>query len=249
MSAVAANAAASPSPPVHDAVAAPAELKNDILLSPATREQLEPASPQVKEAAGKGSRSETNVTAVPATTMAQGEHSDSPRQPASPAPVPNEPIAAGATVAAVAQAPTSSAAQPTPSVADQLTKAFVARAEVVNRDGRTNFHLRLEPPQLGTVQVHLSATDNTISARIVVAQEGTRQLLDAQAHHLRQSLAQAGVSLTGFDVTRDGGGSRGGQQSPPQAPTQLLAQASRPVRSTVVPAPASAPTDGINILA
>ena len=142
-------------------------------------------------------------------------------------------------------------AAPMPSpVVDQLTQAFLAHADVVQHTGRTDFHLRLDPPQLGSVQIHLTATQHTVSARIVVAQEGTRQLLEGQAHHLRQGLADAGLSLGSFDVTRDGGGSQGGgQQPPPQTPVSPPATASTPRTTPVVSTPVSRHTEGINLLA
>jgi len=147
--------------------------------------------------------------------------------------------------------PPSPNAAPMPSpVADQLTQAFLAHADVVQQAGRTDFHLRLDPPQLGSVQIHLTATDHSVSARIVVAQEGTRQLLQDQSQHLRQGLAQAGLSLGSFDVTRDGGGSRGGgQQPPPQTPLSLPTPVSTPRSAPAVPAYVQRASNGIDLLA
>jgi flagellar hook-length control protein FliK len=185
---------------------------------------------------------------------ASANHAESqPQTSAAPSPAPGTSVTTtlpAPTVAPASQTSPSPAATTVP-VAEQLTRAFVAQAEVVQREGRTNFHLRLDPPQLGSVQIHLTATEHTVSARIVVAQEGTRQLLEGQAHHLRQGLAEAGLSLGSFDVTRDGGGSRGGgQQAPPQTPLPLPTFVSTPrTTPTVVPPTVSRPTDGINILA
>jgi flagellar hook-length control protein FliK len=138
-------------------------------------------------------------------------------------------------------------------VADQLTRAVLAQADVVQREGRTDFHLRLDPPQLGSVQIHLTATQHSVSARIVVAQEGTRQLLQDQAHHLRQGLAEAGLSLGSFDVAHDGGGSRGGNQQAPPEPALFLRSAGSSPRTaaivSTVSAPVSRPKDGIDIIA
>jgi flagellar hook-length control protein FliK len=135
-------------------------------------------------------------------------------------------------------------------VVDQLTRAVAAHVEVVQREGQTNVHLHLDPPQLGSVQIHLTATGHSVSARIVVAQEGTRQLLQDQAQNLRQSLAQAGVSLGSFDVARDGGGgSRGGND--PQTMPQPPRFASTPTissRPAAVPSVSRA-TEGIDLIA
>ena len=135
-------------------------------------------------------------------------------------------------------------------VAEQLGRALVTQANVVNHVGRTDFHLRLQPPQLGTVQIHLTATHDKVSARVVVAHEDTRQLIVGQVHQLRQSLADSGLVLGSFDVTRDGGGSsQGGYQQPPELPQPPATNSASPTVSTVAKTPQSVPTDGIDILA
>jgi len=135
-------------------------------------------------------------------------------------------------------------------VAEQLTRAFVSKAELVSREGRTDFHLRLEPPQLGSVQIHLTAEDHTISARIVVSQEGARQAIEGQAQHLRQSLAEVGLVLGKFDVTHGGGGSSdGGRRPPPEAPMAPPARIASPAPAVVAKTTRPVPTDGIDILA
>jgi flagellar hook-length control protein FliK len=147
-------------------------------------------------------------------------------------------------------------AQTNASIAEQLNQALITQASVVNHEGRANFHLRLEPPQLGSVQIHLTATDhNTVSARFIVAQEGTRQLIEGQAHQLRQSLAGSGVVLGSFDVTRDGNGfAQGGHDPPPEpppppanVPTQSVT--TRVTQNTDMNVVQTIPTDGINVLA
>lgn len=152
------------------------------------------------------------------------------------------------------QVPTPLEPSGTPSntpVAEQLTRSFVAKADFVNRDGRTDFHLHLEPPQLGSVQIHLTATNHTISARVIVTQDGARQLLEGQAQNLRQSLADAGLVLSKFDVTQQGGGFSGsGRRPPPEVP--LPTPPARFASSTVAVIARTTPlvsVGGIDILA
>ncbi len=138
-------------------------------------------------------------------------------------------------------------------VAEQLTRAFVAQASTVNREGRTDFHLRLEPPQLGSVQIHLTATERTVSARVIVAQEATRQLIEGHAQQLKQSLAESGLVLGTFDVTRGSGGfSQSGHHQPPEAPPFPTVSQSGSVTTTRAPlaktSSRSVHTDGIDIL-
>jgi len=117
---------------------------------------------------------------------------------------------AGATAkpaAAVAENPKAEAA-----VADQVAGSILARAELVQREGSTEFHLRLEPPELGSVHIHLTATDQGISARLVVHESSARQLIQSQLESLRQRLQDGGIALGQFDVTGRGGGQAGSQQ-------------------------------------
>lgn len=200
-----------------------------------------------------GVNSDSNATpTIAASTPAPSNHSDSRTHDDANSSTPAVPVLTdnGIAPAPVAAPPNSNAAPMPSPVADQLTQAFLTHADVVQQTGRTDFHLRLDPPQLGSVQIHLTATDHTVSARIVVASEGTRQLLQDQSQQLRQGLAQAGLSLGSFDVTRDGGGSHGGgQQPPPQTPLPLPASVSTPRSAPVVPAYVSRISDGIDLLA
>lgn len=146
--------------------------------------------------------------------------------------------------------PTPSDTRPDLSPAEQLSRAFVAQAAIVSHEGRSDFHLRLQPPQLGNVQIHLTATDHTISARVVVAQEGTQQLIESQAYQLRQSLAESGLVLGSFDVRRDGGGSsQGGRHQPPELSQPPSLRPVSPSGTAIVRASRSVPADGIDILA
>src|SRR5262249_23208309 len=73
-----------------------------------------------------------------------------------------------------------------PCVAVQLADEMGGRAEGATREGRTESPLRRDPPNLGTVRVHLSVSENTVTARLVVQEEGTRQLIVDQFPALRQ---------------------------------------------------------------
>ncbi|HWG43736.1 MAG TPA: flagellar hook-length control protein FliK [Gemmataceae bacterium] len=239
---------------IRTATVAPTDVHTDIPLSPSVGEPREfGLSPTL----GAAATMKPLVKTGSAFALEPSNHDErgETRQPsATPTHALQEPAATGTIAApAAASAPTvpSSGAAPIPPIADQLTQAIITRADVVNHEGRTDFHLRLEPPQLGTVQIHLTATDHSISARVVVAQEGTRQLIEGQADQLRQSLANAGVSLTGFDVTQNGGGSSGGGRQNPEPPMPLVlphtASFSRP--AVAVKLPTRSATNGIDILA
>jgi hypothetical protein len=99
-----------------------------------------------------------------------------------------------------------------PAAAEQVFGEIASRVELSQRDGRTDFRMRLDPPGLGTVHVHLTALEHSVSARLVVNDEAARQAIESQLQTLRESLAGVGVSLERFDVASDGGGSRGAWQ-------------------------------------
>jgi flagellar hook-length control protein FliK len=83
-------------------------------------------------------------------------------------------------------------------------------------DGVKHFDIRLDPPELGRVQVHLSLDDSgKAQASLVVDKPQTLELLQRDAANLTRSLTDAGVSLSnnglnfslrGQDRQDDGGG-------------------------------------------
>ena len=94
------------------------------------------------------------------------------------------------------------------STLDQLAHEIAERSPECASSGRCEFRMRLNPPDLGTVQVHLTATENSVTATLVVGDESAGQLLESQVQALRESLARVGVSLERFDVAHGGGGAR-----------------------------------------
>jgi flagellar hook-length control protein FliK len=92
-------------------------------------------------------------------------------------------------------------------VVEQVAQAILSREGGPQQP--TEIHLRLEPPELGTVRIHLRASEEGITARLVVQEEIARQLIEGQLQHLKQRLQEAGLSLGRFDVHREGAGSEG----------------------------------------
>jgi len=64
--------------------------------------------------------------------------------------------------------------------------------------------LHLDPPQLGSLQIHLNAQQNNVSAWFISPHADVRQALEAGMPALRQALAQQGVSLAGSFVADQG---------------------------------------------
>ncbi len=70
-------------------------------------------------------------------------------------------------------------------------------------EGRSHVTIRLNPPDLGTVNVKLVLENGTLTARITAEQSATRSLLDQHSHALRQSLTDHGIKVDQVVVTRE----------------------------------------------
>lgn len=146
-----------------------------------------------------------------------------------PANLPSAP-AHGVAVAPPAQPQPPAAPAARPSVVEQVAVETTRQARFVQHGQTSEFSLRLNPPELGTVHVHLRATESGLNARFVVADEGTRQILEGQMHTLRTRLGEAGIATGSFDVFQGHQGSQPGWQWPDDPPTRAGAAArkSRP---------------------
>jgi len=206
--------------------------------------------------AGPASAMRAAVTVEPATapqTTNQGvsgarapspsakiQKADSPAQGASS--TPSSPSGAGiqnGDGAANAQAATftqlsgaGSSARPA-TTAEQVAAAMISHAETTTTSGRTDFHLQLDPPGLGSVSVHMSATASGISAHLVVHDDTARQLIQQNLHSLRQKLVDSGVSLGNLNVSRGDSGAKDSrpQQQPSQTSTPSV-PTPRPIQAT-----------------
>lgn len=91
-------------------------------------------------------------------------------------------------------------------IVQQIQDAILARFDESQLPGRTEITVRLNPPELGQVRVHLLSLDDRVTGRLVVQDEAVRTALESQLPELRQKLEQAGIDLGRFDVARDNGG-------------------------------------------
>jgi flagellar hook-length control protein FliK len=67
---------------------------------------------------------------------------------------------------------------------------------------RTQVRVQLQPPELGTVRVELTADrTNAVEARIVAERDEVRQLIERNLPQLRESLSASGIDVSGFDVS------------------------------------------------
>jgi flagellar hook-length control protein FliK len=101
----------------------------------------------------------------------------------------------------------------TPTVAAQIADAIMGKPVLIQRGGTTDIYLRLNPPELGTVNLHLRAMGQTLTARVVVSGDAAQSAIETQLPQLRARLGEVGITLGGFDVAQQGQQS---QQSRPQ---------------------------------
>lgn len=132
-------------------------------------------------------------------------------------------------------------------VVEQVVDQIVTQLEITRRDGRTEFHLRLDPPNLGRVSIHLSYAENRLTARLVAHDEATRQMLEAQTVDLRVRMGDAGVALGGFDLAQQDPGTQdrwNQRQSVPRGAADLTRSGGNPSG----PAWASLPRRGTGMI-
>lgn len=91
--------------------------------------------------------------------------------------------------------------------ATALTESVAVAVQTHGNDLAANrpveVQLRLDPPELGMVRVHLRVTDDSVSIRFIAGDEAVTRLLETQLPDLRQSLAERGLSFAQCDVSCD----------------------------------------------
>jgi flagellar hook-length control protein FliK len=159
--------------------------------------------------------------------------------------------ATGAAPATANQATTAQFSDPAShaSVTEQVSRAIVAQADVATSSGRVDFRLRLEPPELGTVNVHLTLTNQGLTAHLTVQEGAARQLIQGQLESLRQRLQEMGVGMGQLDVSGGGGGTGGQPQTPSSVSSaNLSAGEASPTAQSPTTASSSASTSLIDVM-
>lgn len=89
------------------------------------------------------------------------------------------------------------------SLAEHIAAAMQSRGEELSVGAPLVLQLRLDPPELGTVRVHLRLTDDAVAVRLIVADEAVTRILESQLSDLRQSLSERGLAFAQCDVMCD----------------------------------------------
>jgi hypothetical protein len=100
---------------------------------------------------------------------------------------------------ATATTSSTTAAPSTPSAAAPVPLAEVAVTIAIQaQSGKNRFEIRLDPPELGRIDVQLNVDSHgTVSSRLVVERPDTLSLLVRDAPQLQRALQDAGLSTAG----------------------------------------------------
>jgi flagellar hook-length control protein FliK len=151
-------------------------------------------------------------------------------------------LAAGTGSATTSATNPQAAPASTPTLASQVADAVVSHAQSSNQNGTTEFRMRLDPGELGPVNVHIVSVGDEVRGNVMVSSESVRQMIESQMPELRQRLEAAGVTVQNFTVTADasGGSNRNpGQEAgstfPNPLQTAAATTASSRFRTTAAP--------------
>lgn len=88
----------------------------------------------------------------------------------------------------------------------QIGDTWITHADLRSKGGEHEFHLRLDPPELGEVRVHVHSSADGLRAELTVSNDAVRAMIESQIPELRQRLQDGGVSVTQFNVTTNTAG-------------------------------------------
>ncbi len=100
----------------------------------------------------------------------------------------------------------------------QLAEPFLTHAHLATVNGQTEFQVRLDPPELGRMQVKIFASGDQMRAEVIVADQAVRGLLESQLPELRQKLEAAGLNIQQFDVSAESSASGNGNPQRDEQP-------------------------------
>lgn len=131
--------------------------------------------------------------------------------------------------------PGASAAALAPQVSDpRWGEALGERLVWMVRGDTQQARLRLDPPDLGPLEVHIRVVEDEARISFAAPQSAVREAVEAALPRLREMLSASGVNLVQVDVSSQGGGHRPPAE-PPAASPSGLARAASPERRLAGP--------------
>jgi hypothetical protein len=129
-----------------------------------------------------------------------------------------------------------------PAVAPQPVVGQIAVA--MARANEHRLEIRLDPPELGRVQIHLTPVDGGVQAVVLADRPETQDLLRRHAGSLEQELCDAGFGTVSLDFTA------GHQATPdtPELPQPTFEPTTTPPPPPTTPVPPSRPATAAGTL-
>ncbi|PCD83742.1 flagellar hook-length control protein FliK [Lysinibacillus fusiformis] len=81
-------------------------------------------------------------------------------------------------------------------------QAIINRAQISNTQGITRLTIKLYPENLGTIRIELVQNDGVLTARLLASTAHGREMLDSQAHQLKQAFVQQNIQVDRLDIAQ-----------------------------------------------
>ncbi len=81
-------------------------------------------------------------------------------------------------------------------------QAILNKAQISHAQGITRLTLKLYPENLGTIRIELVQNDGVLTARLLASTAHGRELLDSQAHQLKQAFVQQNIQVDRLDIAQ-----------------------------------------------
>ena len=206
--------------------------------APEPEPEPEPKHPPIEPKAGEKGDAAAPVPAASEARRALGLIETAPPawhlRPEAPGPVRLEP---GVPVPAQPQAP---------AIAPQAVAGQVAVA--ISRASDESVELRLDPPELGRVQIHLSRHDGALQAMVLADRPETQDLLRRHAEVLARELGDAGYDSVSLDFASGGAEPRPGESGARDSAQAIVPPAVvEPAALAADPLPPARPAGGLDV--
>ncbi len=90
----------------------------------------------------------------------------------------------------------------------ELSEMITERMQLSKNGDETNIRIKLSPENLGQLDIRLTTSDGKVTAHIVTATAGAKELIESQLHQLRHTLVQQGIQLDKVEVVQQPQGSQ-----------------------------------------
>lgn len=107
-------------------------------------------------------------------------------------------------------------------LASELSEMITERMQLSKNGDETNIRIKLSPENLGQLDIRLTTSDGKVTAHIITATSGAKDMIESQLHQLRHTLIQQGIQLDKVEVVQQ---PQGSQQSFMQDSRQEQGQA------------------------